>query len=116
VPARMSKSFRPMTKTTPKIHNLSEVEDMCDYDLSSLMTDIDKVASYLTPETLMAHLHRMVMGVLACRESMWEVLKDKLRHKKYEKELRELGWEDEGGTEELQERKKFDKMLEQYRE
>lgn len=105
-----------MTKTTPRIRNLSEVEDMFEYDLSSLVADIDKVGSYLSPETLMAHLHRMVMGVLACRESMWEVLKDKLRHKKYEKELRELGWEDEEGAEESQERKAFEKMLEQYRE
>jgi len=47
---------------------------------------------------------------------MWEVLKDKLRHKKYEKELRELGWEDLEGAEELQERKAFEKMFEQYRE
>lgn len=114
--ARMSKSFRLMTKTTPRIHNLSEVEDMFEYDLSSLVADIYKVGSYLSPETLMAHLHRMVMGVLACRESMWEVLKDKLRHKKYEKELRELGWEDEEGTEESHGRKQFEKMLERYRE
>jgi len=64
----------------------------------------------------MAHLHRMVMGVLACKESMWEVLKDKLRHKKNERELRQLGWEDEGGAEEARGRMKFDKMLEQYRE
>lgn len=92
------------------------MEDMCEYDLSSLMADIDKVGSYLSPETLMAHLHRMVMGVLACKESMWEVLKDKLRRKGYEKELRELGWEDEGDVEESQERKKFEKLFEQYRE
>ena len=114
--ARMSKSFRLMTKTTPRVHNLSEVEDMFEYDLSSLMTGVDKVGSYLSPETLMTHLHRMVVGVLACKESMWEVLKDKLRREKYEKELRELGWEDEEGAEEPQERKQFEKMLEQYRE
>lgn len=105
-----------MTKASPRVRNLSEVEDMCEYDLSSLMADIDKVGSYLSTETLMAHLHRTVMGVLACKESMWEVLKDRLRHKKYEKELRELGWEDDEGAEEPQERKKFEKMLEQYRE
>lgn len=114
--ARTSKSFRVVTGSSPRIHNLSEFEDMFEYDLSSLVADIDKVGSYLSPETLMAHLHRMVMGVLACRESMWEVLKDRLRHKKYERELRELGWEDEEGAEEMRERKKFEKMLEQYRE
>lgn len=90
---------------------------MFEYDLSSLIADTDKVGPYLSPETLMAHLHRMVIGVLACKESMWEILKDKLRRReKYEKELRELGWEDEEGAVELQERKKFEKMLDQYRE
>jgi len=64
----------------------------------------------------MAHLHRMVMGVLACKESMWEVLKDRLRHKKYEKELRELGWEDEEEEGESRGRKQFEKMFERYRE
>ena len=80
------------------------------------MADVDKVEKGVGGETLMAHLHRMAMGVLACKESMWEVLKDRLRHKQYEQELRELGWEDEEGVEELQERKKFEKMLERYRE
>ena len=113
--ARMSKSFRSMAGGTPKIP-LSEIEDTFEYDISTLMTDIDKAGPFLSAETLMAHLHRMVMGVLACKESMWEVLKDKLRHKKNEKELRQLGWEDEGGAEEVRERMKFEKMLEQYRE
>lgn len=89
---------------------------MCDYDLSSMMADIDKLATCVSGETLMTHLHRMVMGVVACRESMWEVLKDRLRHKQYEKELRELGWEDEDGVEELKERKRFERMLERYKE
>ena len=89
---------------------------MFEYDLSSLMASIDKVGAYVSGETLMTHLHRMVMGVVACKESMWEVLRDRLRHKQYEKELRELGWEDEEGVGELQERKIFEKMLDQYRE
>lgn len=113
--ARVSKSFRTMTKGATRIHHLSEVEELFEYDLSSMMTDVDKVAAVLSAETLMAHLHRMVMGVLACRESMWEVLKDRLRHKKYEKELRELGWEDQQ-EDPTRERKKFEKLLEQYRE
>ena len=91
---------------------------MFEYDLSlrSLMAEVDKVEKGINEETLMTHLHRMAMGVLACKESMWEVLKDRLRHEQYEQELRELGWEDEEGVEELQERKKFEKMLERYRE
>jgi len=92
------------------------VEDILDYDLSSMRADIDKFGAYISGETLMTHLHRMVMGVLACRESMWEVLKDRLRHKQYERELRELGWEDEEGPEEPQGRKKFERLLERYKE
>jgi replication fork clamp-binding protein CrfC len=112
----MSKSsFRP-TKAISKLHHLSEIEDAFEYDLSPLMADIDKAGTYLSGETLMTHLHRMVMGVLACKESMWEVLKDRLRHEQYEKELRELGWDNEEGAGELQERKVFEKMLEQYKE
>lgn len=88
---------------------------MFEFDLRSLMSDTDKVATHASGETLMTHLHRMVMGVVACKESMWEVLKDRLRHKQYEKELRELGW-DEECLEELQERKVFEKMLERYKE
>lgn len=115
--ARMSRSsFRPTEKATQRPHHLSEVEDLFDYDLTSLMRDIDKIGTYVSGETLMTHLYRMVMGVVACKESMWEVLKDKLRRKQYQKELRELGWEDDEGAEELQERKKFEKMLEQYQE
>lgn len=89
---------------------------MFEYDISSLVEDLDKMGTYVSGETLMTHLHRMVMGVVACKESMWEVLKDRLRHKQYAKELRELGWEDEEGAGELQERKQFEKMLEQYQE
>lgn len=89
---------------------------MFEYDISSLVAGVDKVAAYQSPETLMAHLHRMVMGVLACKESMWEALRDRLRHKKYEKELKELGWEEEESAEEWQERKQFEKLFERYRE
>jgi len=91
---------------------------MFEYDLSpsSLMADVDKVERGVSGETLMTHLHRMALGVMACKESMWEVLKDRLRHKQYEEELRELGWEEDEGAEELQERRKFEKMLERYKE
>ena len=105
---RMSKSFR----RSKALH----VDDILDYDLSSMKADIDRVGAYISGETLMTHLHRMVMGVLACRESMWEVLKDRLRHRQYEKELRELGWEDEDCSEEPQGRKKFERLLERYKE
>ena len=115
--ARMSRSsFRPTEKATQRSHHLSEVEDVFDYDLTSLMRDNNKLETYVSCETLMTHLHRMVMGVVACKESMWEVLKDRLKRKQYEKELRELGWEDDDGVEELQGRKQFEKMLERYQE
>jgi len=115
-PAHPNKSaFRLSKKASPSLH-LSEVEGACDYDLNSMMANIDKLSTCVSGETLMTHLHRMVMGVVACRESMWEVLKDRLRHKQYEKELRELGWEDEDGVEEMKERKRFERMLERYKE
>jgi len=113
---RVSKAFRPVNKVVTRIRHLSEVENMFEYDLTSSMADIDKVGTCVSGETLMTHLHRTVMGVVACKESMWEVLKDKLRHRQDEKELRDLGWEGDEGAEELQERKKFEKLLEQYKE
>ena len=59
---------------------------MLKYDLSpgSMMAEVDKVEKGVSGETLMTHLHRMAMGVLVCKESIWEVLKDRLRHKQYE--------------------------------
>lgn len=49
--------------------------------------------------------------VLACQESMWEVLNDRIRNR--ESELKELGWDDED-IEAEHARQRFDKLLERY--
>lgn len=61
--------------------------------------------------SLAFQLHRMFNLVLACQESMWEVLNDRIRNR--ESELKELGWDDEE-IEAEHARQKFDKLLERY--
>lgn len=62
--------------------------------------------------TLSLHLHRAYSTVLACQESMWEELMDRLRNR--EKQLRELGWNDDD-LEGHHNRQRFDKLIERYR-
>jgi len=57
-------------------------------------------------------LYRSYQSVLACQEAMWEELKDRIRNKK--DELVAFGWEDDEELEELQSRKKFEKLIERY--
>lgn len=61
--------------------------------------------------SLAFQLHRMFNLVLACQESMWEVLNDRIRNR--ESELKELGWDDED-IEAEHARQRFDKLLERY--
>lgn len=56
--------------------------------------------------------HRMFHLVLACQESMWEVLNDRIRNR--EEELKLLGWDNEE-IEAEHAREKFDKILERYK-
>lgn len=56
-------------------------------------------------------LHRMYNLVLACQESMWEVLNDRIRNR--ESELKTLGWDDEE-LEGEHARQRFDLLLERY--
>lgn len=56
-------------------------------------------------------LHRMYNSVLACQESMWEVLNDRIRNR--EEELKRLGWNDED-LEAVHARPRFEKLLERY--
>lgn len=58
------------------------------------------------------HLYRAYQNVLACQEAMWEELKDRIRNKK--DELKQYGWEDDEELEELQSRKKFERLVERY--
>jgi len=67
----------------------------------------------LSQRSLAMHLYRNYQAVLACQEAMWEELKDRIRNKK--DKLLLFGWEDDEELEELQSRKKFEKLIERYR-
>ncbi|KAG5647764.1 hypothetical protein DXG03_008487 [Asterophora parasitica] len=59
------------------------------------------------------HLYRSYQSVLATQEAMWEELKDRIRNRK--DELLPFGWDDDDELEELQSRKKFERLVERYR-
>lgn len=67
----------------------------------------------LSERSLAMHLYRSNQAVLACQEAMWEELKDRIRNRK--EELVPFGWEDDVELEELQSRKKFERLIERYR-
>lgn len=67
----------------------------------------------LSQRSLAMHLYRNYQAVLACQEAMWEELKDRIRNKKDELIL--FGWDDDEELEELQSRKKFERLIERYR-
>ena len=66
----------------------------------------------LSERSLAMHLYRSYQIVLACQEAMWEELKDRIRNKK--DELLPFGWDDDEELEELQSRKKFERLIERY--
>lgn len=68
----------------------------------------------LAPDTLASQLYRAYEGVLACQEAMWEQLRDRIRNRP--EELRALGWDDDEELEEMQARKKFETLVQRYRE
>lgn len=73
----------------------------------------DKLAQRLTDHTLAIHLYRAYQGVLACQESMWEELKDRIRNRK--DSLQAFGWEDDEELEGLKlSRQKFERLVERY--
>ncbi|KIK70686.1 hypothetical protein GYMLUDRAFT_210055 [Collybiopsis luxurians FD-317 M1] len=67
----------------------------------------------LNERSLAMHLFRSYNYVLGCQEALWEELKDRIRNRK--EELEPFGWEDEEEFEEIQNRKKFERLLERYR-
>lgn len=68
--------------------------------------------SQATSFSLALQLHRMYNLVLACQESMWEVLNDRIRNR--EQELKDLGWDDDD-LEADHSRQRFEKLLERYK-
>ncbi|CAA7265898.1 unnamed protein product [Cyclocybe aegerita] len=73
---------------------------------------LEQLAS-LSERSLAMHLYRSFQSVLACQEAMWEELKDRIRNRR--RELLPFGWEDDEELEELQSRKKFERLIERYR-
>ncbi|KAF8899036.1 hypothetical protein BD779DRAFT_1486712 [Infundibulicybe gibba] len=67
----------------------------------------------LSERSLAMHLYRSYQSVLACQEAMWEELKDRIRNRK--EELVPFGWDDDEELEELQSRKKFERLVERFR-
>ncbi|PFH49806.1 hypothetical protein AMATHDRAFT_62438 [Amanita thiersii Skay4041] len=66
----------------------------------------------LDDRSLAMHLYRSYQSVLACQEAMWDELKYRLHHRK--EELIRYGWDDDEELEELQTRKKFEKLIERF--
>lgn len=67
----------------------------------------------LNERSLAMQLYRAYTIVLGCQEALWEELKDRIRNRK--DELEPFGWEDEEEFEEVQNRQKFERLLERYR-
>jgi hypothetical protein len=67
----------------------------------------------LSERSLAMHLYRSYQSVLACQEAMWEELDDRIRNRK--EELLPFGWCDDEELEELQNRTKFERLIERYR-
>ncbi len=61
---------------------------------------------------LALQLHRSYNFVLACEESMWEVLNDRIRNR--EEDLKRLGWDDDD-FDSPHARHRFDTILERYK-
>ena len=91
-------------------NGLSEVERGAQRSRSFLPTEQLKS---LTERSLAMHLYRNYQAVLACQEAMWEELKDRIRNRR--DELLLFGWDDDEELEELQSRKKYERLLERYR-
>lgn len=75
------------------------------------LVPMDRLES-LSERSLAMHLHRSFQIVMASQEAMWEELKDRIRNRK--DELLPFGWDDDEELEELQSRKKFEKLVERY--
>lgn len=73
------------------------------------LREVDK----LNESSLAMHLYWSYQSVLACQESMWEELVDRMRNRP--DELRELGWESDLELNELESRTRFEVLVERYR-
>ncbi|XP_006454102.1 hypothetical protein AGABI2DRAFT_182094 [Agaricus bisporus var. bisporus H97] len=67
----------------------------------------------LNSRYLAMQLYRCCQCILGCQEAMWEELKDRLRNRK--QELIPYGWDDDDELEELQNRTKFEKLVDRFK-
>lgn len=65
------------------------------------------------PQVHSMQLYMSYLDVLACREALWEELNDRLLRSPHS--LMALGWNADDDLDELQDRKKFDKLFDRYR-
>ena len=79
---------------------------------SRFLNPLEKVDK-LNESTLAMQLYWSYQSVLACQESMWEELADRMRNRSGE--LRELGWESDPELNELESRAKFEVLVERYK-
>ena len=83
-----------------------------DDDALQALFPVDRLSS-VTERSLAMHLYRSYQSVLGCEEAMWEELKDRVRNRK--DELLPFGWDDDEDLEELESRKKFERLVDRYR-
>lgn len=67
----------------------------------------------LSNRYLAMQLYLSCQIVLGCQEAMWEELKDRIRNRRHE--LSPYGWDDDDELEELQNRTKFEKLVERFK-
>ena len=66
----------------------------------------------MSDRSLAMHLYKSYQLVIACREAMWEELRDRIRNRR--EELVEFGWDDDEELQELNNRQRFEKLIERY--
>ncbi|KAF9041753.1 hypothetical protein BDZ89DRAFT_1100020 [Hymenopellis radicata] len=101
----------PPPKFVPFLLESSSADSTTVPSIPSSLFPAVRLAS-MNERSLAMHLYRSYTIVLACREPLWEELKDRLRNRR--DELRPFGWEDDDDFEETQNRKKFEKLIERY--
>ena len=90
-------------------------KSVTEYDAGAppqVLFPLDRLAS-LSERSLAMHLYRSYQSVLACEEALWEELKDRILNRR--DELLPFGWDDDEDLEELESRKKFERLVDRYR-
>ncbi|KAF9270626.1 hypothetical protein L218DRAFT_889210 [Marasmius fiardii PR-910] len=112
-PQDLSPNESQPASTRPKLYYLdSSLVDNSANALPPVLFQQEQLDN-MSERSLAMHLYRSYNLVLACQEAIWEELKDRLRNRK--DELKPYGWDDDEELEELQNRKKFERLIERYR-